>query len=128
VLPAGAVRDEFLTALEVFPTLTAAASADAPAGVILDGFDMAPVLRGKARSPRTEMFWQRRNDKAARVGTYKWVESARGSGLFDLSTDVGERKDLSQERPDLLAEVKARWAAWRKQMDEAEPRGPFRDY
>ena len=30
--------------------------------------------------------------------------------------------------PDVLAEVKGRWEAWRKEMDASEPRGPFRDY
>ena len=67
-------------------------------------------------------------DKAARVGRWKWVESAKGSGLFDLTADVGEKEDLSGKHPEELAKVKARWTAWRKEMDEAEPRGPFQDY
>lgn len=128
VLPASRVTDEFLTALEVFPTVLAATGAAPPKGVVLDGFDMRPILAGKQPSPRKEMFWQRRGDRAARVGAYKWVESAAGSGLFDLTTDVGEKHDLSIERPAELARVKARWGAWRKEMDAAEPRGPFRDY
>ena len=33
--------------------------------------------------------------KAARVSQWKWVESKRGSGLFDLSQDLGEKNDLS---------------------------------
>ena len=99
-----------------------------PPGLILDGFDMLPVLEGKAKSQRTEMFWERRLDKAARVGNYKWIESEAGSGLFDLAADLGETHDLSQEKPDVLAAMKVKFAAWRKAMDEAEPRGPFRDY
>ena len=96
--------------------------------MILDGFDMLPVLRGEKKSSRTEMFWQHRGDCAARVGNWKWVESSQGGGLFDLSTDVGETKDLSAEKPDDLAHVKARFAAWRAEMEASEPRGPFRDY
>lgn len=128
VLPAGTVRDDFLTTLELFPTFLAAARAPRPEGVVLDGFDMLPVLQGKTPSPRTEMFWQRREDRAARVGSYKWVESAKGAGLYDLASDVGERHDLSKAQPEQLARIQARWQAWRQQMDEAEPRGPFRDY
>jgi len=74
------------------------------------------------------MFWQRRADKAARVGNFKWVESSRGSGLFDLSRDIGEQHDLSKEKPDVLNKVKSRFAAWKKLMADAEPRGPFRDF
>jgi arylsulfatase A-like enzyme len=127
-LPAGKTTDEFLTALEVFPTLLAAAGAKAPEGVVLDGFDMLPALQGRAGSARAEMFWERRRDRAARVGTYKWVDAAAGKGLFDLAKDPGEQRDLSTEQPELLARVQARFAAWKKTMDAAEPRGPFRDY
>ncbi|MBM4016708.1 MAG: twin-arginine translocation signal domain-containing protein [Planctomycetes bacterium] len=128
VVPPGTVCDEFLTALEVFPTLCAAGGAAPPAGVALDGFDMADVLAGRRASPRREMFWQRGGDRAARVGQWKWVDSAAGSGLFDLSKDLGEKEDLSAARPDVLRMVQSRFAAWKKAMDEAEPRGPFRDF
>jgi arylsulfatase A-like enzyme len=127
-LPAGKVTDEFLTSLEIFPTLLAAAEGSPPESVKLDGFDLLPVLRGEQPSPRTEMFWQRRADKAARVGNWKWVESSAGKGLFDLSSDLGEKQDLSESKPEVLAQVKGRWNAWRAEMDAAEPRGPFRDY
>ena len=99
-----------------------------PKNVKLDGFDMLPVLMGKQKSPRREMFWRRRNDKGARVDNWKWVESSRGTGLFNLRTDISERQDLSEEKPDILKRVKARFANWERQMKAAEPRGPFRDY
>jgi arylsulfatase A len=127
-IPAGAASDEFLTSLEVFPTLLAAVGAEPPPNVTLDGFDMLPVLQGKERSPREEMFWKRRDDHAARVGHWKWVVSSRGNGLFDLSQDIGEQHDLSQDRPEVLQMVQARYAAWEAKMEAAEPRGPFRDY
>jgi len=127
-IPADSTSDEFLTSLEIVPTLCAATGAEPPKGVALDGFDMLPVLQGKKRSPRTEMFWQRKLDKGARVGHWKWVESSRGGGLFDLRDDIGERRDLSEEKPEVLKEVQARFASWKMQMQAAEPRGPFRDF
>lgn len=127
-LPEGKVNDRFLTSLEIFPTLLAAAGAKKPANIVLDGFDLTQVLAGEQTSPREEMFWQRRADKAARVGNWKWLDSAAGQGLFDLSQDIGEEHDLSAQRPEVLARVKERWQAWRMAMDAAEPRGPFRDY
>ena len=127
-IPAGTTRDDFLTTLEIFPTLCALANTSPPKDVILDGFNMLPILQGKASSSRKEMFWQRRNDKAARVGQYKWVDAEQGKGVFDLSQDQGEQHDLSSTRPELLAELRTRFDAWRKTMDESEPRGPFRNY
>jgi hypothetical protein len=89
---------------------------------------MTDVLTGKKKSRRKEMFWKRQGNVAARVGNFKWVESDRGSGLFDLSSDIGEQHDLSNEKPDVLDSVKSRFAVWQKRMAEAEPRGPFKNF
>ena len=86
------------------------------------------VLQGKKKSARGEMFWQRRLDKGARMGHWKWVESTHGNGLFDLRTDLNEKHDLSKEKPKVLEMIKTRFAHWKKEMEAAEPRGPFRDY
>lgn len=127
-VPAGQVTNEFLTSLELVPTILAATGAKAPAKGKLDGFDMLPVLRGEAKSPRKEMFWQRRGDKAARFENWKWLDSAKGKGLYDVSNDIGEAHDISKERPDVLKTMQDKFAGWRKEMDQAEPRGPFRDF
>lgn len=127
-IPQGKTITDFVSSLELFPTFLAAAGGSPPAGVKLDGYNILPVLEGKGRSPRTEFFWQRQGDKAARVGQWKWVESAAGGGLFDLASDLSESNDLSAQKPDVLKKLKDRWLAWRKEMDASEPRGPFRDY
>ncbi len=105
-----------------------AAGAKPPRDVVLDDFDMKGVLTGERESRRKEMFWQRRADKAARVGDIKWVESSRGSGFFDLSKDIGEQHDLSKEKPELLKKMKSRLQTWKKQMAQAEPRRPFKNF
>ena len=74
------------------------------------------------------MFWQRKNRIGARVGKWKWVVMDDGEGLFDLEADIGESHDLSAERPDMLEIVQGRYRNWVKEMDSAEPRGPFRDF
>ena len=127
-IPAGAANAQFAATLDLYPTFLAAAGARSAPGLVLDGFNLLPTLEGRAPSPRKECFWQQQHGKAARVGPWKWVESRRGGGLFNLVDDIGEKRDLSAQKPDMLARLKARWADWRKQMDEAEPRGPFRDY
>ncbi len=127
-LPAGKVTDEFLTGLELFPTFAAIARAKTQEGVVLDGFNLLPVLQGRRKSGRNEMYWERRSDRAARVGNWKWVESAKGNGLYDLASDPGEKQDLSKQQPGVVTMMKSKFANWKKQMDEAEPRGPFKDY
>lgn len=138
VIPAGRTTDEFLSALEILPTLTAVGGAAPFPGVMLDGFDMLPILQGKAKSPRKEMFWDWPDRyQAARVDQYKWIsyvprgkrgEVAATEEFFDLSVDPGERQDLSRAKPAELAVVKARFTRWQAEMAAAEPRGPFRNY
>ena len=124
----GSVSDEFLTALEVFPTLVEAVGASLPEGVQFDGFDMLPVLQGQAESARESMFWERQGEYGGRVGRWKLVNSRRGSGLFDLTEDVAESRDLTEDLPDVLRRVRRAYRDWAQQMADAEPRGPFKDY
>jgi len=126
-LPAGKMSDEFLTSLELAPTLLAATGVKAPEGVKFDGFDMLPILRGEAKSPRQAMFWQRRGDKAARFENWKWLESEKGRGLYDLSRDLGEKHDLTKEKPEIARQMREHFTRWRAEMDASESRGPFRD-
>lgn len=127
-VPAGKTSNAFLTSLEVFPTACQAADSPLPSGVTYDGFDLLPVLQGKIESPRTEMFWQRRGEVAVRIGDWKWIDSKKAKGLYYLPDDISEKNDLSQTHPEKVLALQKRLAEWQKEMEAAEPRGPFRDF
>ena len=127
-IPSASVDDQFLTSLELLPTLTKLAGVSPPDDIVLDGFDMLPVLAGETESSREEMFWKRREKEAARVGDWKWVRNASGEFLFDLKDDLEEQNNLAETNPDQLAVMRAHFARWQEAMEAAEPRGPFRDY
>jgi arylsulfatase A-like enzyme len=127
-IPAGRVCDDFLTTLEILPTILAATGVNAPSALKLDGFDMLPCLRGEAKPPREQMFWQRQADSAARWRDFKWIRSAGKESLFDLSADVTEKEDLAKSNPEMLRQMRERFEGWRGEMDAAEPRGPFRNF
>lgn len=127
-VPAGGVNHEFLTTLEILPSLMAAAGVSLPPELHFDGYDWWPTLRGERGSPREEMFWKRRDRHAARVGKWKWVDMEGETGLYDLESDPGETLDLAASRPDVLRMVTSRYASWRKEMAAADPRRPFRDF
>ncbi len=128
-VPAGAVNHEFLTTLELFPSFAAVTGALMRDDLRLDGFDWWPIVRGDEKSPRREMFWKRKDLIGARVGKWKWVDmGGKSGGLFDLESDIGEQNDLSAQQPEVLKMVKKRYANWLAEMNDADPRGPFRDY
>ncbi|MCH5374747.1 MAG: sulfatase-like hydrolase/transferase, partial [Planctomycetes bacterium] len=127
-IPAGSVNGQFLTSLEIFPTLLHLAGVQPPENLVLDGFDMMPVLADGQPSPRKAMFWKRREMEAARVENWKWIRNAAGTFLFDLSQDIGEKRNRIDTMPEKAAELEAQFDRWQQEMKAAEPRGPFRDF
>ncbi len=127
-IPAGQVRDGFCSSLDILPTLLRECQVNPDQNLILDGFDLMPMLANNQPSPRNNMFWQRRTDRAARVGDWKWVDSTKGSGLYNLQDDPSEKTDLSEKNPAQLRKLVNAFKRWRQEIDQSEPRGPFRDF
>jgi hypothetical protein len=44
--------------------------------------------------------------------------------LYNLADDLAETRDLASQRPDLVRELKARLAAWEKDVARAVPPPP----
>jgi len=127
-IPAGTVNHEFLTSLEILPTLLKLVGLAPPDNVKLDGFDMMPTLTSSKPSPRKEMYWKRQAREAARFNNWKWIREKGTIFLFDLSEDISEQNNLVNRLPEKALEMQKHFEAWLKRMDEAEPRGPFRDF
>ena len=62
-----------------------------------------------------------------RYGRWKYVQgsascklhSCRKPQLYDLDTDLGERHDLADERPEILNDVKHRFLLWHEPVMES---------
>ena len=101
---------------DYLPTACELAGAKAPART--DGISYLPTLLGEPkRQPRhAHLFWQfgRTGDRrkvAVRAGTWKLVGFGQDKfELYNLSADVGERHDLSVEKPDIVAHLKTMMA------------------
>ncbi|NND32332.1 MAG: sulfatase-like hydrolase/transferase [Saprospiraceae bacterium] len=129
-IKAGAISENFVSALEIFPTILSVAGIAKPGELVLDGVNMLPdLMQGTEVSQvRDEMFWEFRGDLAARVGNWKWVSSRSGGGLFDLENDISEEKDLSTRYPEVVQMIRSKFFKWQEEMAESEPRGPFKDF
>ena len=129
-ISAGQVNEDFISALEIFPTILSVAGIEKPEDLVLDGVNILPqlVTNSQEAKVRNELFWDFRGDTAARVGQWKWLSSQLGSGLFDLEQDIGEQKDVSGQHPVVLKMIRSKFSEWKKEMQRAEPRGPFRNF
>jgi arylsulfatase A-like enzyme len=118
--PAGRDDPRLVSALELFPTVAAAAGAKAPAK--LDGVDLLPLLgKDASASIRTQHYWRVGPQAALRSGEWK-LHRGRGDRtwqLYDLSKDIAEERDLSAANPAKVAELEKAWQALNAEMVEA---------
>jgi len=118
-LKAGSVYDHPVIALDILPTAAAAVGAGLPGDRKLDGVNLLPCLTGKKKKPPHEtLFWRNGQNHAVRKGNWKLVKMRDQIGLFDLSSDIGESRDLKEQRPDVLKQMQDAYERWNSQMVE----------
>ncbi len=80
-----------------------------------DSQDISGALFGKAKTARTELVEHAGARLGLRQGQWKYAGAGgnQKAELFDLSSDPGETKDLSQQKPQLMKQMAQRLAAIR---------------
>ena len=111
--------------IDVFPTLAAAAGAALPNDRKIDGANLLPIVTGQGVRPSARaLYWRSGGYEAIRDGDWKLQvsEHPRRIWLFNLAVDPTERTDLSTQRPDEVALLRAKLAAHDRQL--AKPLWP----
>lgn len=137
----GRVDDRMVSSLDIAPTAASLAGAKLPNGT--DGVDLIPYLTGRDKgTPNPTLYWRAGPNFAIRDGDNKMWDVDRADPkenasvgaevtpdgthpqagspfgryvmLYDLKADLGETKNLSAARPDLVAALRAKIAAWDK--------------
>lgn len=104
---------------DLYATAAAAAGAALPSDRKMDGVDLLPYVRGEASGvPHRELFWSSGTSRSALVDGWKLnlSDPPGRKWLFDMNADPTERRDLSTERPDKLAELERALAAHRAEL------------
>ena len=138
VIEPGATTELPATTLDIAATLLDASGCGVPAGHLLDGESLRPVLAGSGSLAARDLVWhyphysnQGGRPAAALVagdgptpGAEKLVEHFEDGRLelFDLARDPGERLNLAAERPERAKALHDRLIAWREQVAAAMPR------
>jgi arylsulfatase A-like enzyme len=109
-----------ISALDIFPTVAAAAGADLPAGRTFDGVNLLPVFTGAVPNHLDErtLVWRKDEYRAIRHGRYKLqtAKHPKKVWLFDLETDPTERINLAAKLPAKVAELRKLMAAQEKEF------------
>jgi arylsulfatase A-like enzyme len=106
-IPARSCCDEIATTMDLLPTFAALAAGELPRDRVIDGRDITPLLRGRAgaKSPHEAFFYYQKDQlKAVRSGGWKLHTSGQ---LYDLVADIGERKNVAAQNPQVVARLTA---------------------
>lgn len=134
----GSVCDAVAGTIDLLPTAVAVAGGAVPADPVIDGRDISPLLLGKStQSPREAHYYFRGYTlEAVRQGAWKLaivpqnetmgkgvLPDAAGSAprLYNLDEDIGEKTDVAQKHPEIVAQLKALAEKMNTQIGGAHP-------
>ncbi|WP_231615713.1 sulfatase family protein [Novipirellula artificiosorum] len=114
-IPNGQVYSLPVITLDV--AATAVAVAGLPRDPELDGVNLIPFLDGSQKAaPHESLFWRWNDQSAMRKGTWKYVRLNEREYLFDLSSDIGESKNLAALHPNVAQEMLEELEQWSTEL------------
>ena len=120
-LPRGTTSRQAGITMDLTASILAATRTPVPADAALEGIDLLPVLEGRTPARERTLFWRIaspiRQQRAVRQGDWKLLVDGDHQLLFNLRADIGERRDLASQRPDLVRTFRRLLADWEQNVD-----------
>ena len=109
--------------LDILPTIASFVGLEDVDKYNFDGVNLLPFISGEILSeklPHENLYWKRGRDWAIRQGDWKLVVEYQKDNnkpmLFNLKNDMGERKNLSNEFPEKVEELKDAYDQWEETL------------
>ena len=121
------VCDEPVISTDFYPTILEMADMPAQPKNHMDGMSLSPLLKQSGSLNRKALFWHYPHYSnqggfpggAVRVGDWKLIERYEDGRvhLYNLASDIGERKDVAKQNADRVNSMRKQLHAWYKQVD-----------
>ena len=114
VIPAGSLSPQHCMTMDWSATLLALGGGSAHPDYPLDGVSLADVLRQPSQTFERPLFWRmnHRQQRAHRLGPWKYLQVDGHEYLFDLQADERERANLARKQPERLQAMRQAWLQW----------------
>lgn len=115
----GTETTQVVTTMDWTATILAAGKGKPHKAFPLDGIDIMPILTQKSQPVDRTLFWrvtQRAQQKAARIGDWKYLKDQNGEYLFHIAKDEGEKNNLKDQNPEIFNRLKAALEKWESTM------------
>jgi arylsulfatase A-like enzyme len=128
----GSTCDMPIIHTDIFPTVLEAAGLPQRPELHKDGVSFTSLLKSETKPVHDALFWHFPHYgslgsgpcSSVRVGDWKlieWLED-KGVELFNLATDLPEKKDVAAQHPEIVRQLRERVQAWRKETSANMPR------
>lgn len=132
-IQAGLISEEPVISMDFFPTILELAGLNHLPDAPMDGESLLPILRGSGSFERDAIYFhypnyafhgENRLGGAIREGDYKLIEFYDDGSveLYDVTNDISEEHDLSEEMPERAAAMKAKLDRWLESSGAKMPR------
>lgn len=128
VLPENKRNQSIVSAMDILPTICDLTKTTIPQHV--DGKSLLTHLKtSQAPQAARTLFWQTNKEKAVRKGKWKLLVTSgspnpklqitptlKGSFLYDLEADMGEKINLAEKHPQIVSELLKAHSQWSKSI------------
>lgn len=143
-IPAGRESGALIAILDILPTFAALAGAAVKTNRSIDGVDQSALLLGRSDLSACKTFYYHFTNPpklgAVRKGTWKLVLPEGSTPfigtskvgyelpqtrpqLFNLAEDIGEARNLAEDKPEIVRELEALAADARRHLGDGQPAG-----
>ncbi|MEM8499735.1 MAG: sulfatase-like hydrolase/transferase [Pseudomonadota bacterium] len=103
-------------AMDLTATMLFAAGRKIPNGS-LDGINLLPLSNASAQASHRSFFWRSGKMKAVRHVQWKYIIDGHTQLLFDLDSDIGERRNVFAEYQPIATQLRGKLADWEASLD-----------